>query len=56
MKEVSTVIMTGIITLSVLLIPSPMMAEENDILIEGNITWEGEMLIEEDILVFYLDR
>ena len=51
MKEVSTVIMTGIITLSVLLIPIPMMAEENDILIEGNMTWEGVMRIENDIHV-----
>jgi len=51
MNETSTAIISGIISIFLLIIPSSVLAEDNDILIEGNITWEGEMLLEDNIIV-----
>ena len=50
-KEASTVLISIIFTLSLLFIPSQVMAEQDDILIEGNITWEGQMVVDDDIIV-----
>ena len=50
-KEASTALISIILTLSIFFIPSNVLAEQDEILIEGNITWEGEMVLDDDIII-----
>ena len=50
-KEASTALISIILTLSIFFIPSNVLAEQDEILIEGNITWEGEMILDDDIII-----
>ena len=50
-KEASTALIYIILTLSIFFIPSNVLAEQDEILIEGNITWEGEMILDDDIII-----